>query len=47
MIFIVAPLLLILMLVAGALILPFLALGLICGGIWLLLRLFLPTPTPA
>jgi hypothetical protein len=28
-------------------ILPFLALGLICGGIYLLVRLFLPTPTPA
>jgi hypothetical protein len=47
MIFIVAPLLLIMLLVAGALLLPLLALGLICGGIWLLLRLFLPTPTPA
>jgi len=47
MIFIVAPLICILLLVAGALILPFLALALICGGIWLLLRMFLPAPTPA
>jgi hypothetical protein len=45
--FILAPVIAVVLLVAGAVILPFLAFALICGGIWLLLRLFLPAPTPA
>jgi hypothetical protein len=45
--FVLTPVIVIGLLVVGAVILPFLVLALVCGGIWLLLKLFLPAPTPA